>query len=108
MAEGGEVMSLRPIDMQTPVQRSADVVQASNNAAHRPEYLHQQFAERLQKEAEHNDKHVRQSNRPEGEVIKRENREHSKRGSERENKEKEKKKAALSAFTSGSILDIRV
>ena len=101
-------MSLRPIDMQMPVQRSADVIQASNNAAHRPEYLHQQFAQRLQRETEHNDKHVRQSNRPEEEVIKREGREHSKRGSERDNKEKEKKKAAINAFKSGSIIDIRV
>jgi len=101
-------MSLRPIDMQMPVQRSADVVQASNNAAHRPENLHQQFAERLRRETEHNDKHVRQSNKPEEGTIDREGRERSKRGSDRENKEKEKKKAALSAFKSGNILDIRV
>ena len=101
-------MSLRPIDMQMPVQRSADVIQASNNAAHRPEYLHQQFAERLQRETDRNDKHVRKSNKSEEEVIKREGREHSKRGYNRDNKEKDKKRAALSAFKNGSILDIRI
>ena len=73
-------MSLRPIDMQTPVQRSADVAQSSNNAAHRPEYMHQQFAERLQREAEHNDRHVRQSNKSEEENINRDGRGHSGRG----------------------------
>jgi len=102
-------MSIRPIDMQMPVQRSADVIQASNNAAHRPEHLHQQFAERLQREAQYNEKHVRQSNKSEEETIKRENRKDSKRDSDRKNnKDKEKKKAALNSFMSGSLLDIRV
>ena len=102
-------MSIRPIDMQMPVQRSADVIQASNNAAHRPEHLHQQFAERLQREAAHNEKHVRQSNKPEEETIKRESRRDSKgRSSDRDSKDKEKKKAALSSLVSGSLLDIRV
>ena len=101
-------MSIRPIDMQMPVQRSADVIQASNNAAHRPEHLHQQFAERLQREAQYNEKHVRQSNKPEEETAKRENRKDSKHNSDRKNKDKEKKKAALNSFVSGSLLDIRV
>ena len=100
-------MSLRPIDMQMPVQRSADVIQASNNAARRPEYLHQEFAARLQREAEHNDKHVRQSNKPEEEAINREGRGDSRRGSKKD-ENKEKKKAALRAFNSGSIIDIRI
>ena len=99
-------MSLRPIDMQMPVQRSADVVQASNNAAHRPEYLQQQFAERLQREADHNDKHVRQSNKSEEETINREGRGGSRRGAKKD--EKDKKKAALRAFNGGSIIDIKV
>ena len=101
-------MSLRPIDMQMPIQRSADIIQASNNSANRPEHLHQQFAERLQREADHNEKHVRQSNKPEEEIIKREGRGQSKHGSDRENKEKEKKKAALTALMGGSLIDIRV
>ena len=101
-------MSIRPIDMQMPVQRSADVIQASNNAAHRPEHLHQQFAERLQREAQYNEKHVRQSNKSEEETTKRENRKDSKHNSDRKNKDKEKKKAALNSFVSGSLLDIRV
>jgi len=100
-------MPLRPIDMQMPVQRSADVIQASNNAARRPEHLHQQYAERLQREAEHNDKHVRQPNKSEEEAINREGRRQSGRDSEKE-ANKEKKKAALHAFKSGSILDIRI
>ena len=102
------IMSLRPIDMQMPVQRSADVIQASNNAAHRPEYLQQHFAERLQREVEHNEKHVRKSNKSEEDTIKREGRGNSKHGSERDNKEKEKKRAALSSLMGGSLLDIRV
>ena len=100
-------MSLRPIDMQMPVQRSADVVQASNNASHRPEYLHQQFAERMQRETEHNEKHVRESNKSEEEAINRDGRGHSGRGSQKE-ADKEKKKAALRAFNGGSLLDIKV
>ncbi|MDR2650328.1 MAG: hypothetical protein LBB94_11530 [Clostridiales bacterium] len=101
-------MSLRPVDMQMPVQRSADAIQASNNAAHRPEYQRQWFAERLRREAEHNERHVRKSNKPEEETIDREERGRSKHESNRENKEKEKKKAALAAFMGGSLLDIRV
>jgi len=100
-------MSLRPIDMQMPVQRSADVIQASNNAAHRPEYLHQQFAERLQRETEHNDKHVRQSNKPEEETINRDGRGNG-RNSFGKNADKEKKKAALRTLINGSTLDIRI
>ena len=100
-------MSIRPIDMQMPVQRSADVIQASNNAAHRPENLYQQFAERLQRETAHNEKHVRQSNKSEEETIKRDGRRNAKQGSGRE-KEKEKKKAAIYAYKSGSLLDIRI
>jgi len=100
-------MSLRPIDMQMPVQRSADVVQASNSAARRPEYLHQQFAERLQREAEHNEKHVRKPHKSEKETINREGRGHSGNGSKKDDN-KEKKRAALRASISGSILDIRV
>jgi len=101
-------MSLRPIDMAMPVQRSADVVQVTSNAARRPEYLHQQFAERLQREVDHNEKHVRQSDKPEEEIIKRDGRRQSRHGADKKSKEKEKKKAALSAFMGGSILDIRV
>jgi len=93
--------------MQMPVQRSADVVQASNNAAHRPEYLHQQFAERLQREADRDEKQVRQPNKSEEETINRDGRGHSRRGSEKD-ADKEKKKSALHAFKSGSILDIRI
>jgi len=93
--------------MQAPVQRSADVIQASNNAAHRPEYMHQQFAERLQRETEHNDRHVRQSNKSEERAVGREGRGHSRNGSRKES-DKDKKKAALRSLISGSTLDIRV
>ena len=106
-------MSLRPIDMQIAVQRSGDVLQKLNsNAAHRPEFVHQQFAERLQREVEHNNNHVRQSNKSEEEqTIKRDGRRHSNGSeSERERKEKEKakKRAALTALMGGNIIDIRV
>ena len=99
-------MSLRPIDMHIAVQRSADVIQASNNAARRPEILHQQFAARIQREVEHNDKHVRQSNKSEEEAINREGRGDSRRGSKKD--DKDKKKAALRAFNGGSTIDIKV
>jgi hypothetical protein len=94
--------------MQAPVQRSADVIQAANNAAHHPENLRRQFAERLRREAAHNEKHVRHSNKPEEETIKRDGRGNSKRGSNGDNRDKEKKKAALDAFAGGGILDVRV
>ena len=101
-------MPLQPIDMQMPVQRSADVILASNNAAHRPEVMRQQFAEQLQRETEHNDKHVRQSNKTEESLMRQERRGASKRGPQGDKKDNEKKKAALELFKSGNIIDIRV
>ena len=56
-------MSLRPIDMQTSVQRSSEIKNVQNNEAHRPEVAQQQFAARFQKEVMLQEQQVQQSHK---------------------------------------------
>jgi hypothetical protein len=94
------------MDMTISIKRSADVRQLAHNAAQRPVYLQQHFTERLQREVVHNAEHVRHTNKSEDRTN--DHGKSEKDSSNKENKDKEKKKAALSEFMGGSLIDIRV
>jgi hypothetical protein len=100
-------MPVHPIDIMIPVKRSPDIRQMVNTAAsQRPEYLQQQFAERLKRQVVHNDKHVRQTDKTDDRTN---GRGKSQQESRRENRDKETKRAALYSFMGrGSLIDLRV
>jgi hypothetical protein len=87
-----------------PIQRSIDVIAASNNAANRPEVMQSQYAEHMQRRVDHDGKHVRQSNKSEDS----ESLNDKKDRRDRRKKEKEAKLNALSSAMSGALFDIRV
>ncbi|MDR3239644.1 MAG: hypothetical protein LBT44_06105 [Clostridiales bacterium] len=105
-------MSLRPIDMTAAVQRSADTIKTgANEAHHRPEVLHQQFTEQLQKQVRQHEQQVQQSNKAESRNIKRDAKESGgkKRGASQYSQDKkEKSSSALLQGLGGSMLDIQI
>jgi len=54
-------MSIRPVDLQVLLPRSAEVSRIANNENGRPEAQQQQFAQALQKQAAHEQRQVVQA-----------------------------------------------
>ena len=62
-------MSIRPVDLQISIPQSGEVSRVHNATQTRPEVLNQQFAARLEKEAQYERQHVASSEKSEGSVI---------------------------------------
>jgi hypothetical protein len=93
--------------MQAPVQRSSEVARAAENDSRRPDVLHQQFADRLQKEAQQSKMQVRESNKSEKGLVDKDGKKESQE--QKRKRENEKKKAALSdLLEERRLLDIRI
>lgn len=59
-------MPIRPVDMQVMLPKSVEVQKANQNDATRPQVQHQQFAQQIQKNVEHERQTIIQANKPEG------------------------------------------
>ena len=102
-------MSIRPVDLQVLIPRSAEVNKTESPESRRPEVMNQLFANTLQKRVEQDQQQVLQTYRPEQDAV-------DKDGSNKNNQEKNKKKNRKTAqelsktrkATSTSMIDISI
>lgn len=62
-------MSIRPVDLQVILPKSPEISQIHNNINNRPENQQQVFAQHLQKQVEHNQQQVLQTNKSEKQNV---------------------------------------
>lgn len=62
-------MSIRPVDLQVMLPRSTEVGKIQNNINNRPENQQQLFAQHLQRQVEHDQQHVIQTNKSEKQTV---------------------------------------
>ena len=100
---------IRPVDMQAAVQRSPEVQRSQNLESQRPEVQNQQFATRLQREAEQRENQVLESNKSEQEAIKRDGKGKGQQPPPRRSRKPEEKTKSKAFETDGeSMFDIRI
>ncbi|MCL2398232.1 MAG: hypothetical protein FWC91_00635 [Defluviitaleaceae bacterium] len=102
-------MAIRAVDLAMPIQRTPEL-NRSNLGEQRPETQHQQFAERLSKEAAQQEKQVQQAPKGEEAQIQKDGRGNNGGYESRNHKKKEKKKqeSAKDNKTSNSMFDITI
>ena len=106
-------MSIRPIDMSAPVARSMEISQA--NAAHgRPAVQNDQFAKQMQKEVRKDEQSVRNLDKAEKNQVNKDDSRKQQGKGKQENKEQgqqpknKEAAAALAAYKSMSMVDIKI
>ncbi|MCL2707686.1 MAG: hypothetical protein FWF03_01080 [Defluviitaleaceae bacterium] len=102
---------LRPIDLTITIQHASEANRAQNQDNARPEVAQHQFAEKLNKEVQHNDQHVTQTNKAEENRVERDGKgPGGKKGGGKKRREAEKKAAKPLVMNQrgGSMLDISI
>ena len=87
-------MSIRPMDLQVAVQRTAEVGRAHGNDTNRPLIAQQQFASEMQKQTQRENRKVATSHKTEGEPLNKDKEKGSKRSRGRQDGAHQEKKAA--------------
>ncbi len=102
-------MSIRPIDLQAMLTRSAEISRINSPDASKPEIMHQQFAAQMQKENEQERQQVNMSAKTEQGNVNEDGSNKNDSETKRGRREREKKEAAKAVrdYKSG-ILDIKV
>ena len=104
-------MALRPIDMTITIQNASEATRAGHTDAGRPETVQQQFAEKLQREVQHDDQQVLQTNKTEDNRVDRDGRGNAGGGSSKKKKKPSSNQGTKqSSATSGgkSMFDVSV
>ncbi len=104
-------MSIRPIDLQVTIPKSAELNKSNLNDNNRPDLQQRHFSEQFQKQIDLNQQSVIKSEKSEKNAIKDEERRKNKQGNKKEskkdeNKDLDDKKKQPTARTSG--LDIKI
>ncbi len=99
-------MSIRPIDMQVMVHKSADIHKLNNNESGKHEVTQQQFSQQLEKQTKNSDQQIMQSNKSEHSVDK-DGRGNAGGGSKNKKESKEKNKEE-SKSKSSSMFDVSI
>jgi hypothetical protein len=98
--------------MTAAVQRTADVAKNGGHDPHRPEVLHQQFTEQLQKQTRHHERQVQQSNEAQSAHIKRDGKgqadKRRKPGQRSDFRRDKKNDSSFKQSGLGSLLDISI
>jgi hypothetical protein len=99
-------MAIRAVDMAMPVQRAPEVAQSRDQ---RPEIQHQQFAQRLSKEAQHQEQSVQQTPQSENANINKDGRgSGGYEGGRSKKKGKKGQQTAKIKQSTSSMLDISI
>ncbi len=97
-------MSIRPIDMQVMVQKSAEVSRLNHNESNRPEIAQQQFLDKLHKELTQKDQQVTETNKSEHQNVDKDGRgpgahhQKSKKEQEKQSQKETQKENSTSMF----------
>ena len=102
-------MPLLPIDVSITVQRTADIRPAANENAARPEVVHQQFADKLNKDVQQQDHQIIKPNKTEDNAVDPDGRGNNGQAGSRNKKKKGSEKDKQPAHTGGgSLFDVSV
>lgn len=85
-------MSIRPVDLQVMLPKSSEVAQIHNNISNRPESQQQLFAQHLQKQVEHNQQQVLQTNKSERQNVDKDGSNKNKQPAKKKNEDDSKDK----------------
>lgn len=102
-------MSLRPIDVTITLQRAPEATRTQTGENTRPEVAQQQFADRMEREVQHQDRVVIQTNKTEDNRVDRDGKRGGSGENARKKKQQQKDKPASARSGSGdSMFDMSV
>ena len=101
-------MSIRPVDLQVLIPRSAEINRADQSEARRPDTLHQMFSETLQKKVEHDLNQVLNTNKTEQDGVDKDGSNKNKHERNRKNNKKPAEDNKIRKAMSTSMIDISI
>jgi len=101
-------MAIRPIDLQVMIPQTAEAGKIMNHDQpnHRPEVAQQQFAEKLQKEVEHEEQRVQKSEKGEQGKVDRDG--HKRGGQDAKKKQDKDKQQAEEGGAPRGMFDVTI
>ena len=103
-------MSIRPIEMQSMVQKASEIYRANTNENQRPEVIEQQFAQQLHKQIQQSEQQAQNPNKSENADVDKDGKGKGAGGSSGgKKKPKRKNKYEIMAVgESGSLFDVLI